>query len=151
MRVPGSDSYYSLMVTKRQEGAAPLTPRTRAGLCGRCGGRLVYDQDFTSDKCRSCSRLAGPAPRSPEEVRQGILSELTTLAAEIIPPAQFWAQYVAVDDLAQVLGMTNKKNCREWLRYNGYLPERRRNPKSGKWADFLLIDTAKAAIRHRVG
>ena len=78
MRVPGSDSYFCLMITKRQTGAAPLIPRTRAGLCGTCSGKLVYDEDFASDKCRSCSRLAGPAPRSPEEVRQGILSELTT-------------------------------------------------------------------------
>ena len=140
------------MVTSRQTGAAPLTPRTRAGLCGRCGGLLSYDQDLEGDKCSSCGRLAGPPPPpTAEEVRQGVLSELTTLAAEIIPPAQFWATYVSVDDLAQVLGMQNKKNFREWLRYNGYLPERRRNPKSGKWADFLLIDTAKAAIRHRVG
>ena len=136
--------------TPREEAAAPLTPRRADGACGTCGGRLVYDQDFTSDKCFACSRLAGPALLTPGEVRAGVLAELTALAAEIIPPAQFWSTYVSLDDLAQVLGM-QKKNCREWLRYNGYLPERRRNPKSGKWADFLLIDTAKAAIRQRVG
>ena len=139
----------------RTEAAAPLTPRTRAGLCGRCSGLLSYDADLEGDKCRTCGRLAGPPPEppppTPEEVRAAVLSELTALAAAIIPDAEFWARYVSVDDLAEVLGMTNKKNCREWLKFNGYLPERRRNPKSGKWTDFLLIDTAKAAIRHRVG
>ena len=129
----------------------------------------MYDDDLQGDKCRSCGRLAGPAPApevitdeditdedkgslpmTAEEVRASVLAELTTLAAEIIPPAQFWASYVSLDNLAQVVGM-QKKNFREWLRYNGYLPERRRNPKSGKWADFLLIDTAKAAIKHRIG
>ena len=53
-------------------------------------------------------------------------------------------------DVAAICG-AHKKNFREWLRYNGYLPERRRSPVSGKWADFLLIDVAKAAIKHRKG
>ena len=133
-----------------KQEAEPLTLR-KGDRCGTCGGFLAFDDDLEGDKCRSCGRLAGPAlPPTPEEVRATVLSELADLAAEIIPPEQFWSTYVSLDDLAQVVGM-QKKNFREWLRYNGYLPERRRNPKSGKWADFLLIDTAKAAIKHRIG
>ena len=130
---------------------AGLTPRRPNGTCGRCEG-LVSDQgDDLGPKCSNCGRIAGPPPPpTAEEVRAAVLSELADLAAEIIPPEQFWSTYVSLDDLAQVVGM-QKKNFREWLRYNGYLPERRRNPKSGKWADFLLIDTAKAAIKHRIG
>ena len=130
---------------------APLVPMTRAGKCGRCGGLLSYDADLGGDKCSSCGRLAGPAPPTPEEIRQEVLTELTSMAAEIIPPEQFWATYVPVDDLVDVMGIQNRKGLREWLKKHGYLSERRRNPKSGKWADFLEIPVAKAAIQHRVG
>ena len=40
---------------------APLTPRDPNGRCGRCQGFLFFDADLEVDRCRSCSRSAGPA------------------------------------------------------------------------------------------
>ena len=136
---------------KASQEAEPLTPRRKDGRCGRCSGHLGYDDDLEGDKCANCGRLAGPPPPpTAEEVRAGVLSELTALADGMLSASEFWALYVSLDDVAAICG-AHKKNFREWLRYNGYLPERRRSPVSGKWADFLLIDVAKAAIKHRKG
>ena len=58
MRVPGSDSYYKLMVTSRQTGAAPLTPRTGPACAGTCAGSLVFDdKTLKAISASSCSRL----------------------------------------------------------------------------------------------
>ena len=63
-----------------QEATAKTTPRREDGPCGHCGGAIYLDPDlgFT---CRMCNRAAGPP--TPEEIRRGILRELTSQAADI--------------------------------------------------------------------
>ena len=98
-------------MNKLPDQAEPLTPRSSDNRCGRCGGLLAYDEDFERDKCRSCSRLAGPSsgPSSPtpDEIRQSVLSELAELFADA-DPAAFWGKYVSVGDLARLL-LTERK------------------------------------------
>ena len=145
MRVPGSDSYYKLMVTSRQTGAAPLTPRTAKNRCGTCAGSLVFDDDFKVDKCQSCSRLAGPAPPpTPEEIRQGVLAELDALF-EDSDPAVFWKKYVSVTDLSEVL-LTGRKVLMGWCYNNNIKPTPRRHPDTGKRSLFLTVTQAKEVI-----
>ena len=133
---------------RRQEGAAPLTPRTRAGLCGTCSGKLVFDEDFSGDKCRDCSRLAGPAAETPGEVRAQVLAELSTMA-EGLDPVTFWKTFVLVNEVAVIIGM-NSKMFRQWTRLNGFEIVEKRNPVTGKRAAFLEVETARAIIRFRM-
>ena len=147
MRVPGSDSYYSLMVTKRP-GAAPLTPRTRAGLCGRCGGHIYHDNDLEADVCRQCNRQAGPPAETPESARARIHAELSTMA-EGLDPVTFWQTYVLVNEVAAIIGM-NSKMFRQWARTNAFEIVVKRNPATGKRAAFLEVETAKELIRFRM-
>ena len=133
--------------TPHQEGAAPLTPRTRAGLCGTCGGQLTFDQDLSGDKCRSCSRLAGPAPRTPAEIRQGVLTELDDLF-EDSDPSVFWSKFVLVADLSRVL-LTERKTLLGWCYTNKFLPTTRRHPDTGRRVLFLTVEQAKSVIEAR--
>ena len=123
----------------------------------------MYDVDLQADKCRSCSREAGPASpevltdedkrssqMTAEEIRQSILNELVALAEGMLTDEEFWQKYVLLDDVAKICG-AGKKSFRDWCSYQEYPYERRRSPISGKWSHFFLIDTAKKAIRHRVG
>ena len=136
------------MVTKRQEGAAPLTPRSRAGLCGKCGGQLTFDQDLSGDKCRSCGRLAGPAPPpTPEEIRQGVLTELAN-SFDDSDPSIFWARFVLVADLARIL-LTERKTLLGWCYTNKFKPTTRRHPDTGRRVLFLTVEQAKAVIEAR--
>ena len=134
--------------TPRQEDAAPLTPRRADGACGTCGGRLVYDQDFTSDKCFACSRLAGPAAETPESARARVHAELSTMA-EGLDPVSFWLKFVLANELATIIGM-NSKMFRQWARQNQFEIVIKRNPSTGKRAAFLEVETAKAIIRFRM-
>ena len=147
MRVPGSDSYFCLMVTKRP-GAAPLTPRTRAGLCGRCGGRVADQGDDLGPKCANCGRIAGPPPPpTPAEIRQGVLTELAELF-EDSDPAVFWKKYVSVTDLSEVL-LTGRKVLLGWCYNNKIKPTPRRHPDTGKRSLFLSVAEAKEIIELR--
>ena len=148
MRVPDSDSYYSLMVTKRQEGAAPLTPRTRAGLCGRCSGKLVYDADLSADKCFACSRLAGPPAETPESARARVHSELSTLA-DGLDPVAFWQTYILANTVAEIIGM-NSKLFRQWARTNAFEIITKRNPGTGRRSAFMEVVIARELIRFRM-
>ena len=132
--------------TPRQEDAAPLTPRRADGACGTCGGRLVYDQDFTSDKCFACSRLAGPAAETPESARARVHAELTAAGLD---PVTFWQTYVLANEVAVIIGM-NSKMFRQWARQNQFEIVVKRNPSTGKRAAFLEVETAKAIIRFRM-
>ena len=73
------------------------------GLAGPAGGRLIYDQDFTSDKCFACSRLAGPAAETPESARARVHAELTAAAAGL-DPVTFWQTYVLANEVAVIIG-----------------------------------------------
>ena len=129
--------------------AAPLTPRTRAGRCGTCSGLLSYDADLQADVCRQCNRQAGPPlPPTPEEVRAQVLAELSTMASGL-DPVTFWQTYVLVNEVATIIGM-NGKAFREWARRNGFELVKKRNPSTGKRADFLSVETAREIIRFRM-
>ena len=134
-------------MTKRQEGAAPQTPRTRAGLCGRCSGKLVYDADLSADKCFACSRLAGPPTRTPAEVRQGVLTELDALF-EDSDPAVFWSKFVLVADLARII-MSERKTLLSWCYTNKFKPTTRRHPDTGRRVLFLTVEQARSIIEAR--
>ena len=77
---------------------------------GSVGAALVSSYMTTTlqaDKCvSSCNRSAGPPPEppppTPEEVRASVLSELAELF-EDADPVVFWAKYVCVGDLAELL------------------------------------------------
>ena len=133
---------------KPHQEAAPLTPRTAGGRCGTCDGHLSYDVDLEADKCRTCSRLAGPALRTPEQVRAEVLAELTTMAVGL-DHVTFWSTFVLVNTVAEIVGM-NSKMFRQWTRLNKFEIVVKRNPSTGKRADFLTVDTAKAVIRFRM-
>ena len=135
------------MVTKRQTGAAPRTPRTRAGLCGRCGGHIYHDNDLEADVCRQCNRQAGPVLLTPEEVRVQVLAELGTLY-EAGDPAEFWRSYVRFRDLAQIV-FTAPQTLQSWFSRNGFKTVQHRDPETGKKATFVRIADAKAVIKAR--
>ena len=136
------------MGTKRQTGAAPLTPRTATGKCGTCAGLLAYDKDLEGDKCRSCSRLAGPPAETPESVRARVHAELSTMA-EGLDPVTFWQSFVLVNEVAAIIGM-NSKQFRQWARTNAFGIVVKRNPVTGKRAAFMEVETAKVIIRFRM-
>ena len=149
-------------VGESRESGVPvaMAPRTPAGRCGTCDGLLLHDEDFGADKCASCSRLAGPAPAppadpappspapTPEEVRASVLAELTSLA-EGLDPVTFWQTYILANTLATIIGM-NSKAFRQWARLNKFELVVKRNPNTGKRANFLTVETARAVIRFRM-
>ena len=146
---PSRDSYYSLMVTKRPEGAAPRTPRTRAGLCGRCGGLIADHGDDLGPKCSNCGRIAGPPPPpTPEEIRAGILADLTAQAEGLLSPEDFAKTFVSLADLGRICGVS-KKSFREWLLYHGWKFQKRRSPANGRWAQYVTVEQAKSVIEAR--
>ena len=69
--------------------------------------------------------------------------------AEGLDPVAFWKTYVLVNEVAEIIGM-NSKMFREWARRNGFELVKKRNPSTGKRADFLSVETAKAVIRFRM-
>ena len=133
---------------RKQEGAAPLTPRRADGACGRCGGLLAYDKDLEGDKCSSYGRLGGPPAETPESVRARVYAELSTMA-EGLDPVTFWQSFVLVNEVAAIIGM-NSKMFRQWARQNQFEIVEKRNPVTGKRAAFLEVETAKAIIRFRM-
>ena len=139
------------MVDKRrpgpkQEAAAPLTPRRADGACGRCGGLIADQGDDLGPKCSNCGRIAGPP--TPEEIRAGILRELTSQAEGLLSPEDFAKTYVSLADLGRICGVS-KKSFREWLLYHSWKFERRRSPTTGKWAHYVTVEQAKAVIEAR--
>ena len=134
---------------RKQEGAAPLMPRTATGKCGTCSGTIFYDADLSGDKCQACGRLAGPAPPpTPEEIRAGILHDLTAQAEGLLSPEDFAKTFVSLADLGRICGVS-KKSFREWLLYHSWKFERRRSPTTGKWAHYVTVEQAKAVIEAR--
>ena len=136
------------MVTKRP-GAAPLTPRTRAGLCGKCGGLIGDHGDDLGPKCANCGRIAGPAPPpTPEEIRAGILADLTAQAEGLLSPEDFASTYVSLADLGRICGVS-KKSFREWLKYHDWKFQKRRSPANGRWAQYVTVMDAQRIIEAR--
>ena len=129
--------------------AAPLTPRTADGRCGTCDGFLAHDADLKADKCRNCSRLAGPAPPpTPEEVRASVLAELIAMA-EGLDPTTFWQTFILVNTVAEIIGM-NSRMFRQWLRLNKFELVTKRNPSTGKRSAFVTVEVAREIIRFRM-
>ena len=134
--------------TKKGQEPEPLTPRTPGGRCGTCDGFLAYDVDLQADVCRSCGRSAGPALRTPEQVRAEVLSELTAMA-EGLDPVTFWQTYILCNTVAEIIGM-NSRMFRQWLRLNGFEIVTKRNPTTGKRSAFLTVEMAREIIRFRM-
>ena len=137
-------------VGERESGVpVPVVPRTPGGRCGTCQGLLCFDPDREGDVCRNCSRLAGPAPMTAEEVRAAVLAELTAMA-EGLDPVTFWQTYILANTLATIIGM-NSRAFRQWARLNKFELVTKRNPNTGKRAAFLEVNVAKAIIKARIG
>ena len=139
------------MVTKRQTGAAPLIPRRASGKCGTCSGHIYHDNDLEADVCRQCNRQAGPAPLppppTPEEIRQGVLTELAN-SFDDSDPSIFWARFVLVADLARIL-LTERKSLLGWCYTNKFKPTPRRHPDTGRRVLFLTVEQARSIIEAR--
>ena len=103
-------------------------------------------------KCVTCGRLAGPLPPPPpptaEEVRAGVLEELTAMAVGL-DRVTFWKTFILVNTVAEIIGM-NSKMFRQWARMNSFDIVVKRNPNTGKRADFFTVETAKAVIKFRM-
>ena len=128
-----------------QEATAKTTPRREDGPCGHCGGAIYLDPDlgFT---CRMCNRAAGPP--TPEEIRRGILRELTSQAEGLLSPEDFAATFVSLADLGRICGVS-KKSFREWLKYHGWTFDWKRSPSNGRWAHYVTVQDARKIIAAR--
>ena len=130
-----------------QNGAGPsLTPR-RGGTCGRCGGLLADQGDDLGPKCCACGRIAGPP--TAEEIRAGILRELTSQAEGLLSPEDFAKTFVSLADLGRICGVS-KKSFREWLKYHDWKFAKRRSPSTGKWAQYVTVMDAQKIISARM-
>ena len=69
--------------------------------------------------------------------------------AEGLDPVTFWQTFILVNTVAEIIGM-NHKMFRQWARLNAFEIVVKRNPSTGKRADFLEVTTAKAVIRFRM-
>ena len=136
------------MVTKRQTGAAPLTPRTATGKCATCSGHIYHDADLGADVCRQCNRQAGPPAETPESARARVHAELSTLA-DGLDPVAFWQTYILANEVAVIIGM-NSKMFRQWARLNKFEIITKRNPGTGRRSAFLEVSTARELIRFRM-
>ena len=144
------------MAVKRENAIQPpVTARQPNGTCGRCGGLIADQGDDLGPKCSNCGRAAGPAPPppeppppTPEEIRAGILRELTSQAEGLLSPQDFAKTYVSLADLGRICGVS-KKSFREWLKYHGWKFAKRRSPSTGKWALYMTLKDSRKVIEAR--